>query len=1453
MVQETNRKSDGGAMTVSVTQRGTSNSTGGPVLVRPTSLLPPEKEPVNFQINLIGAPPEVEQLIEHIKAVAEQFLYHWKTFPINLPTPLSTSPGGGVGNGGNAAGQGAALMTAAGGGGGGGSNANLHSTVSIGGSVAGNRKSRAINLRDLFIAPPFDELDAVAADGTGEPRLLTSAQLRSLRERGLQKDKFGKPKKLNLEQLETIQLTGEFEVPSLNFPGQVHRWRLSQFLQKGSERTRDSLLSDLALSARFIVITAKGRLTGHFFSVAHAIRALLQGLIKLVDMVVGVPSLLAQNLDNKIKEERCRFLVAELVCRSEYEDCLDSLCGYVRHQLRRATMEKFDVNCNQAQPIPYLYVTPKGQDIDMRLFSKDTMRRALPILVGILEKETRGWFLHFRERLITELRERKMSDAEIEEEVNDAVMKEYLQRVYTSILSNTDLIELGENIPQLLVQQAQSVVIMHKAVDKIQKELKKSREEMEKTLQEQHPVLSRVFPWLRAKLNSGEQTKLSKITWGAHEEALRAAQKHNLHQTVYFLNRDLAFMKEREPVLLKELKNAKTPTRNFQWACRIWSPKSWLIRRSFQGHSELIPTVICQQATSIVTPRSDPSQPVFLVEKELIRSTSTRWPMWRLLNLFQRTWTWTWNIMFLLGVIVPWGSPLGLRALFCVKPFMADLELSQVNGTLFPRKTSITQTMTSRLVELWRHISKARTHFETEPDTGFIGKGMTRHLNRLYNYFIKGFLGSLAILILFPLLCLAVSASSIALAITAPLWMPFITVMLHLYMMLFYDLDCPDESRRNRYCILLEAVGWNIAIQGLLQPLAALAVASVLCPAIAVLVFFVGIVRYWMRLFWDAAAFHMFIKKCGRVPASDSFAVRRIAGPGLALDYYFSIKPEQALAAFEAKMELDELQAYQHSMETIICQPQKDFSQFVEACFGPFSAQLSKSVGPYRQLEREGQDLMASLHEKLEKRRRDLQTGLTTAVKSRIKLNTMELKIVIQQSAYMLEKFYPSHVIARLSISEEEFWDAKGLSVGDWAGLAGMLYADIFSLDFLTPLSDTDTQFKLEPHAQLDLSRYTEMVQNTSDIMGINGPDLLGNVYAPRGNIQVHSPYLEVSAFNPRSRVMINSRRAEKRNDTSSSGLTTPRVRARRSPIPSPKQKTQSWKPWKRKQQPKHAADKMLIPLPIPHPVHIAISIYNRDSDQPIPIESDLCWEILRSIEDCQGDQEAIVRFRELGERVDGHHHHHGRSVGLSVDGLAAIDSSIDSLDSQNSSNSGTKDSMDMMAGATETLPCTNREVTIVMPSTIMGEGVNDGNTDGAMHGGTTTTTTTATIVMMPSNNGTGSVTTTVTATAANGATTPSSGTAGPTHFHWTLRNWGNGGGGGSGQTASNRRRNTSYTYSSTTTSGGAGNMNSGSATNSANDSQLDQIRVDLASPEDISLDTDSSRAMFTAAYGTTV
>jgi hypothetical protein len=223
----------------------------------------------------------------------------------------------------------------------------------------------------------------------------------------------------------------------LNFPGQQHRWKLSQLLQKGTEKSRHSLLNDLALALRFIFITAKGRLLSHFFSVSEAVKALLAGLLRILDLVFGVPSLQAHNLDAKIREERTKYLVAELVCRvsgfesgiglpdlfffcalqPENEESLEHLCSYIRKQLRRAATEKFEVTKECSQPpvaVPYRFLTPSGSELDLRLWERSLMRRALPTLVAILERETRGWFLHFRERLIAELRAQKMPDEDIE-------------------------------------------------------------------------------------------------------------------------------------------------------------------------------------------------------------------------------------------------------------------------------------------------------------------------------------------------------------------------------------------------------------------------------------------------------------------------------------------------------------------------------------------------------------------------------------------------------------------------------------------------------------------------------------------------------------------------------------------------------------------------------------------------------------------------------------------------------------------------------------------------------------------------------------------------------------------------------------------------------------------------------------------------------------------------------
>ena len=52
---------------------------------------------------------------------------------------------------------------------------------------------------------------------------------------------------------------------------------------------------------------------------------------------------------------------------------------------------------------------------------------------------------------------------------------------------------------------------------------------------------------------------------------------------------------------------------------------------------------------------------------------------------------------------------------------------------------------------------------------------------------------------------------------------------------------------------------------------------------------------------------------------------------------------------------------------------------------------------PYKSLEKEAKDLIAVLHEKLDRRRKNLQTGLGMVVRSKIKLTTFDLKVIINQ------------------------------------------------------------------------------------------------------------------------------------------------------------------------------------------------------------------------------------------------------------------------------------------------------------------------------------------------------------------------------------------------------------------------------------------------------------------------
>ena len=58
-------------------------------------------------------------------------------------------------------------------------------------------------------------------------------------------------------------------------------------------------------------------------------------------------------------------------------------------------------------------------------------------------------------------------------------------------------------------------------------------------------------------------------------------KSRNLHQSAYFLGRDLSFRQDREQRLRQELKPAtKEPVKSFRFKTKIWFPKNWIVQVS---------------------------------------------------------------------------------------------------------------------------------------------------------------------------------------------------------------------------------------------------------------------------------------------------------------------------------------------------------------------------------------------------------------------------------------------------------------------------------------------------------------------------------------------------------------------------------------------------------------------------------------------------------------------------------------------------------------------------------------------------------------------------------------------------------------------------------------------------------------------------------------------------------
>lgn len=1064
----------------------------------------PEKQALTIDPNLFD-----KETLRHMQPVVEaanQILWHWKTFPIVLPPPIE-------------------------------------SKIEPEHGTSSSMRKKTLNMRDLFVEPNFDEMKAIALNARGELR------------------------KLSYQQLESIRHTGEFEVDSLEFPGQKHRWILTQLLIKGKTKSHSTLLDDLANALYLMVVIARHCLIGKYFSVLQSLNGWSVGIMNLLDMFIGVPLMDTVGLEAKLQRERSRYLVAELKVPSNEEGNLEKLCAY----LSKSSHDKDDKNEEEKLPIiPYHFTTPQCLDIDLRLANQEVMSSAKPYLLHILNTAMQGWIPEMRRQLISDLRATKsLSENDILEQTKAAITQEYLDKVCKLIYADSGISKLGPSIADLLVCQVRTAMVVSGIIDLERQKLAKHVESVEKNIGERHPIKSRIRPWLKRKLRAAHVAYVENNLWRGHMGAVATCKEAKLAQSAYFLSRDLSFRKDQEPMLMKGLKKVCVqPARTFKFATRIWMPKHWTVTEHVGNVSQVIPTVVDDddpvKFDDHMCRRPNEEERTFSVTKKTYRTNTSSYPLWRWVNFLLRTSAWFWNVLFLFGIVIPWCSPLSLRALFTKDAFCPTYEVDKGDGSLKRSPSSKTHTVISRLDSLWSHIREARKEFEASPDTGLLSKSMTRYLHCFVNYFVKGFLTSVAITLLLPIAILVCSSLSIILAITAPLYVWIGSAIGHLLAFLFWDFDGHSKW---------SAVVWNVLINiialGVLQPITAVVVAFILCPIGTALGTLVAFMRKGMRDAWDALVFQLVIRKRARIPVGDGFLAKRISGPGLASHYYYQIKTEQALVALETRMELDQLVAFQGELTRQIRKPQDEYKAFVTKTFGPFGVAVTKSDNsPYQKLDTECEALLAKLNDSVKKRSDYLNNTLPSGIRTKIRLTENDLRVVLMQGTLMVQEFYPQKVLAKMTDTDvRNFWLDEDLPENDWLGLTSILLSELFSQEFLTPLQEVDITFALKVK-HWNLSRYLNMALEAK---WRDDLDLSRVIHAPKLGLFVGQPEIPLESFNPMAYFHPKD-------------------------VPCSLQREASWRLYQSSHGHIKLTSKLSNPLPLPHPLEIAVIICNRDA-----------------------------------------------------------------------------------------------------------------------------------------------------------------------------------------------------------------------------------------------------------------
>ena len=782
----------------------------------------------------------------------------------------------------------------------------------------------------------------------------------------------GSLRPLSLEQRNQIRRTGTFEVPSSAFPGKTHRWKLTNWLQRGS----DNAWADLKLRMSWVLFLIVIWFPRMFRIMGKALYS-IGGLVRdTVGRLVGVPAPRAQFNNEQQRQDELVRRRRDWVISGFRPTYVALLAGADDDTIQRRYRRQFVTSGDEVI-------------VDVRLWSREFVDKSktdcTAELSRIQAEHDQIWALR-KNQLLDRLfeSEHELGDTEDkrDREIARVLREQERELLFELIRSSTELKKrLPGGIPTL-IDTIKANFLVSNVVQEHSKSLSREIKAERARLQREYPVRSLVHTWMKRRLRalferrvnesreplfaeilaaleamprepptadqplaeisaSTEGHELTQINYKTEPVAIGRRLATLPSQVVHLAQRDIEYRRTLEEQERRAIADAKVYSVLYL-SRTIWNPHNWEIRRwdNEQNH---------RHGYTVTT------KVVYELSKSL-------W-FWRLrwfaLLLFVGSSEFL-RALLLGGV---WASRFGIRGLFFVRRFRTEYIVNQDTGAV-ELSDRLTGTYCSALRNIRSLIRNSRRNFEERPDRSFFGKKVSRIFNIVFNYLIR--LPTLLIFvgIGYPVISIVTIIGSLLLAATFWIWVPLAAIIVYLVHLVFYDLL---DSRGKPSSWPIVRLVCRLLFRVIGRFVVALVCAVLLVPLGVVFGTLYAVVRYVFRVVLDWVLFWFCIRWFGRVSAQDDHIARRIAGPGLAYAYFNTVDVQLATVAVLAYIENWELDTWQRKMQAKARAPLAPMSELSHAFSSDaVSISLSKGRAPLgpicdrvRQLESRIQELQS--------------------------------------------------------------------------------------------------------------------------------------------------------------------------------------------------------------------------------------------------------------------------------------------------------------------------------------------------------------------------------------------------------------------------------------------------------------------------------------------------------------